>query len=537
MRRTCIAACFINLSLLTGCVQHLVISKPGKEPTDGGFAYSLPMGQLYLQASRTLATDDDANKTDQTTPDATKQATNLKVKKAKAAKAAKTPAPAAKPDASKVKASDPPKWNETVSFSALPIAADPSATYVGYMYHDSTRDDNVTLSIAKGLITTTTITSTDQKPGLIITLADTAITFASGISKPPTPAPNLVAAEPCKAFSYAWIFDPFDEAAVAAIKTDLATAKASFTINVGSGPSGRPIGQREKDPGDAAVNGLVYRAATPVTVSVVKVDPLANLGQGAKAAPDKVGTSSSEDSTAPLPIAGSGPLPNSDVAPGPAIHNGAGGKNTGPHLNTQPAPLPGANPAVGTAERKANPGAPAKPVVAATPPAATCDLASSPKAQAWQTFVPDTTRRYHVSSLAGPFTKTSLTYGFTDGMLTQYTVDRPSEVAAIAGIPVRIANDIMTIPASIVKMRVDYDTQAVAKINGDASVREAKIKQGQTIANAEAAVVNAQSSLANARINDQSSLANAQAALVDALDKLRAARVTAAANSAAAPSP
>ncbi|KVN59748.1 hypothetical protein WM03_24700 [Burkholderia ubonensis] len=122
-------------------------------------------------------------------------------------------------------------------------------------------------------------------------------------------------------------------------------------------------------------------------------------------------------------------------------------------------------------------------------------------------------------------------------MLTDYSMQRPSEIAAVAGIPVRIANDIMTIPTQLLQLRVNQDTAAVAKVNGDAAVKAAQIQQAATLSNAETAVVNAQTALATARIGSPTSIANAQTGLVNALDQLRAARAKAASNSAAASSP
>ncbi|MEX3917901.1 hypothetical protein AB4Y43_16915 [Paraburkholderia sp. BR10872] len=156
-------------------------------------------------------------------------------------------------------------------------------------------------------------------------------------------------------------------------------------------------------------------------------------------------------------------------------------------------------------------------------PGSPCPLASYPAAQSITTVVPDSRTQFVFSSTAGSFTTTNLTFGFSNGMLTDYTAQRPSELMAIAGIPVRIATDIMQIPTSIFQARVNLDTQKTALVNGDTALKQAQIQQAASLNTAQTAVVNAQAALATATVGKSTSIVNAQTALVQAQTALKQA--------------
>ncbi|WP_141715738.1 hypothetical protein [Burkholderia ubonensis] len=531
MNNKIVGGCAVSLALLAGCTD-LVISNLSPAPYADGFVYSLPMGQIYVQAARSQVTADDVNKAKaafdaaqkaitkdksdltaaQNAKDATKTASvqaQLQLDQAAVKQAQATQ--------SSLKVGD---WNETVSLALAPqaVVADPNARYIGNLNHNWTRDDNLKLSIVNGLLNTSTVTSTDQTPNIVITLADTAITFATGVGLHPVPSPQVKAETTCDAFSLASMFDPLDATALRKVNDQLSAKHASFRIDVSPTPTERTNAHSVSP---TQISGLAYRTAMPVVIAIVKIDPSAMNqanppNQGAPAIPA-------------APAAGvSTPAANEPPKPAPV-----------PDANGQPDPnhAPGAGPAAPV--KQAQKAGVKKDVNNETSPSATgvCKLASSPPAQELQTIMPDSRTQYVVTSKAGAFTTTTLTFGFSNGMLTDYSMQRPSEIAAVAGIPVRIANDIMTIPTQLLQLRVNQDTAAVAKVNGDAAVKAAQIQQAATLSNAETAVVNAQTALATARIGSPTSIANAQTGLVNALDQLRAARAKAASNSAAASSP
>ena len=60
-------------------------------------------------------------------------------------------------------------------------------------------------------------------------------------------------------------------------------------------------------------------------------------------------------------------------------------------------------------------------------------------------------------------------------MLSDYSADEPSEVATVASIPVDVAKAIVSVPAEILQLRVNYDNQAAALINARASELQAQL--------------------------------------------------------------
>jgi len=165
-----------------------------------------------------------------------------------------------------------------------------------------------------------------------------------------------------------------------------------------------------------------------------------------------------------------------------------------------------------------------------------CALAAPISAQVLNAIVPDSRSRFFVAFKAGPFTTTTLAYGFSNGMLVDYTAQRPSEIAAAVGILPIIAKHIVEIPTSLIQARVNYDTQATALVNADTALKQAKIQQAASMAEALTAVTNAQSALLQAEVNGPAAVANARVALIKAQQALNAAQQSAAAQQVS-PSP
>jgi hypothetical protein len=437
-------------AFLAACADVVTSQRVSSTAADG-FVYSLPKGQVLLTASRTPFTQSDIKSSED---DLAKAASALQqddsdLKSAQAAKDATkiSAAQSAKQlhqiafdqatAALSVAKSNQGKWKETASLNVLPIAPDPSARYVGRLSHNWTRDDTLKISVINGLLTSSSITSVDQTPNIIIKVAEAAITFATGIPVPaPTPAASAAseAAAPASCYySIAEVFDPVQSGERDNINKLLADpsiyAKIRLSIPAADQSIEKPAVQLTNP---SEISGLVYRIATPVEIKVVA-------------------TTSAMDPNQP------------------------------------------------------------------------CPLASPPLAQSITTIVPDSRTQFVFSSEAGPFTTTNLTFGFSNGMLTDYSVQRPSELNAIAGIPVKIANDIMQIPAQIIQARVNLDTQQTALVNGQTALKQAQIQQAASLYGAQTAVVNAQTALMQANIGKATSIVDAQTALVQAQTALKQA--------------
>lgn len=76
---------------------------------------------------------------------------------------------------------------------------------------------------------------------------------------------------------------------------------------------------------------------------------------------------------------------------------------------------------------------------------------------------------------AGRFTQTVIGSTFKDGMPEAYNVNRPSEVAAVAGLPVDIAKALISIPTQMLQLRVNYNSEDTALIEAQKNALDAEI--------------------------------------------------------------
>lgn len=91
-----------------------------------------------------------------------------------------------------------------------------------------------------------------------------------------------------------------------------------------------------------------------------------------------------------------------------------------------------------------------------------CASVTKPSYASLAATVPDSSTMYVLPVEAGNFTKSKVEYAFKDGMPTTFNIDRPSQAVAAARVPVDILKAIVEVPASILKLRVDYDSSANA---------------------------------------------------------------------------
>jgi hypothetical protein len=498
------AAALISLLSLAfaGCT-HLVVSTSARPCTDqacdrAGFVYSLPKGQVLLQASRKPATPQDlapyvaavaaANETvkkSQATLDAaSKKLADDTEKKAleetiNADKKAKVTAEAAlETDQGLLNYA---KANldrqiqmqgrgiESATLTLLPVVPDPTARYVANLAHSPLRDDNFKITVSNGLLTTANTTSTDQTLTSFVKLAEAAISVATFVSSgipllpeggerpaAPTPLSQALAAQPkvfpveCT-YEIAEVFDPLNPKDVKRVKDILKDRNANLTLET------------------------------------VPEAPKSEAKSGQK----------SEQKPAPAPAPAQGP------------------------------PARGAEP-IGLKYRVV------APVVVSVKPREkkddkdwskndTCPLQAKPGAQALLATVPDSRSDFAIAVTAGPFTTTQLTYGFSNGMLTDFSANRPSEVAALVDVPAKLAQDIVAIPGSILKLRVDYTAKSSELVKAETAL--INDQSGRTVAslNAQKALAEARASLIKAQLGVPEAFAQAEQDLIkaqQALEKL-----------------
>jgi Caspase domain len=262
--------------LCTSCsdvVQSHLITQ-GSNPI--GLVYSLPKGQVLVNASRTQISAADVvqaqAKLDQATAAVEKDKASVSAATGDATKLAAAQA-ALQTDQATLSAAvnvltvaknNVGKYQESASFTLLPIVPDPTAQYVVDLNHEPTRDDTVSLAVINGLLSSTSLTSVDQTPNIIVTLADTIITALQVAAGDPFVAASPGARPPkpsCNTYSIAEIFDPLSTSELKRVTDSLRTHSASITINnlslTGVQP---PIPIQQSEPSQD-VSGIVYRVA------------------------------------------------------------------------------------------------------------------------------------------------------------------------------------------------------------------------------------------------------------------------------------
>lgn len=107
----------------------------------------------------------------------------------------------------------------------------------------------------------------------------------------------------------------------------------------------------------------------------------------------------------------------------------------------------------------------------------TCEVEGLVVATSYVIIVPDSRTEFVLASSAGAFTKTTFDFTFKDGTPTDYSIGQPSELSGIASLPLDIAKAIVSVPASIIKLRVDYDSQANALVDAQTASLKAQLEQ------------------------------------------------------------
>lgn len=398
--------------------------------TAPGMAYALPKGQALLTASRRLVTDDDVAKAkdaataatarvaaDKTALAAAKTQLDEDQKKLAAADADPKTLQAARDDLAKAAALSQVSVNalaiqlgidqklataaaaaadvapnslvETAAVEVLPAIPDPNPShrYVARLWHDGTRSDDVKLTVERGMLSSSTASSTDEKLGIVVNLAK-ALSIAAGPTKTfaLTNLPiELEKTDECRPYEYSAVFDPTDAAQTQKALHDLRLLTDAIIVDVGDrhcADISCELGNVPAAYAPTPVQGIRYRTQTAVHITL------------------------------------------------------AGPQNFGL-------------------------------------PASACSSKPSVGSQTLVALVPDSTRTYVLPSEAGAFTTTKFSYAFKEGVPTDYAVTRPSEVAAVASLPIDIAKAILSAPAEILQLKVNYDSQANALI-------DARVKTLQT---------------------------------------------------------
>lgn len=105
-----------------------------------------------------------------------------------------------------------------------------------------------------------------------------------------------------------------------------------------------------------------------------------------------------------------------------------------------------------------------------------CSLGSPPQLQVTTFHLPDPSQTFVLPSEAGAFTKSVSTHGFKNGIPTDFSTNRPSELLAIASLPLDIARAIISVPTDLIKLKVDYNNEAEALVKARAGIADNQLK-------------------------------------------------------------
>jgi hypothetical protein len=436
--RLCLPIAGMLTLQLAGCASPLLVSKQVNPPPSAntdptpmeGLVYALPKAQLKFVAQRKQVDADDVAKAKKAATEAEAEVESLKKTKKEADAALKTASeklknapPAAQQEltlqealaqawvnvlAKRIKAAESAaqqaqskaellssqkgQWTETAELTFLPPVPDPNYRLVAKIDPGLARDDNIKISVANGLLSTSNSTSTDQTAEILLGFARiagarkspavselVAATEALRLpidkdKKPPVEAPP----PRCRAYRYAVIVDPTNAAEVDKANEQLKNMQgvvSALKLEVEDPPKKGGALKMESP-------GYMYRA------------PLAL----------RVRAQYDEKSTA----------------------------NDCVELSM----LTGAYEAA---------------------------------------VVPDSSQVFALPMEARAFTKTVLNTTFKDGMLLDHQIDRPSQMAAIVRLPVDLLKAVLSVPAEIIKLRVDYQSESASLVEARTKLLKAQL--------------------------------------------------------------
>jgi hypothetical protein len=267
-------------------------------------------------------------------------------------------------------------FEQTVSLKLLPAVPDPMARFVVWPASSSTRDDNVKLALSNGMLNTATSEVTGQMGSIVVNLVSAVSGAASGAFSARAVLPKD--SKVCKSFARSITFDPTDRGDYSKAQEQLKTDSFN-TLALRVSPE--PTDSQSESNRENSAAGLFYRVPKQVLIEVVEIQ-------------------------------GSGCI---------SAH------------------------------------------------------ASGPTYSSLSALVPDSAMRALLPMMAGHFTKSRLSHEFKDGMPISFGSEQQSQLAAVARIPVDILKAIVEVPAELVRLRVNYDSQSAALIEAQTRQLKAEI--------------------------------------------------------------
>jgi len=319
-----------------------------------------------------------------------------------------------------------PTYEETIQLELLPVAPDPDAVYLAKLDHGALRDDSVKFTVENGMLSSGTFTSTDQTPSVILKLAQSIAALGVGaptgtqvLGRSKQQNKSLPSQQACEPYRVDRIFDPSNSKDIDAVKKELSGIADDGTSRNGkkSSYSLEVCSVGEQFSSNADIKNCAGKNYEP-------------------------------------------PSSKANPPSGPAYR--------GTTLSQKPADIHvGDDGFVYRIQR------PYRIEVNPTSGNNSCAPANA-RSQTVVVNVPDSTMAFVLPMMAGSFTKNVVAANFKNGMPTDYSIDRPSEVNAIAGLPFDVAKAIVSVPAEIIQLKVNYNSQDAALVAAQAKVLDAQ---------------------------------------------------------------
>jgi hypothetical protein len=443
---------------LVGC-PHVVKSVHTTELTGQGLLYGLPKAQILITAHRRqgtsekltqLRTEASAAYKKMVEANAAVEVAGTKKEKTKASVEAKKAQQIYKALDNEVNNLAKTLWAEEAQAKILPSIPDPQARYRALLDHWGNRDDDLNLTVTNGLLSSTELSSTDKFPEIVVSLAEAAALLATPF---PTRGASSFLTEKILAGA---VCEPYE---------------FSIVIDPTSKEEWNKLAKTWPKNSAFAVEGVVSNVAMPPVPSpVLAVVPLPETQTSATKEDDQnKGKGQDDDHAEGLHYRALVPV---------AITFKPDGDRTALMNRTN------------------------------------CQLDNLPQATTMTALVPDNQTDFALAVDAGPFVSTKFTYKFKDGVPTDYYINRPSEILAVATLPTTIMRGMLSTVTEVFKLKIDQDTQATALVKGQADMAQAAFNaQAQKLKN-ETAILTDET----ARITAETAKIQAEKAYKEAVD-------------------
>jgi hypothetical protein len=446
---------------LSACTALIESARPG-DKNNTGLVYSLPKGYIKVDASRSVVTSSDAEKAQNTVQNAEtalsddqKALADAKAKLESSSGELGYASGSAQDELSKLKlisqaqvsyltskidsdknalkksindassaSNNVGKLAETISITALQVSADPRERYIANQNHWWTRDDNLNLKVSGGLLSSIATVSTDQTPQILVKLAQIAAIVAGVGSSPTSSLPRSTFMGPMIPRNL-HNCDPY---------------QFSWVFD--------PTNNEE-------IQNALLKLSSKTNSFILDID----------------GTHCTINENCGFPATGERDYEKDDLFNIKNMKNASVKYIDGLAYRTQ----------------KSVTVTVAAPNLYADAVPATCSANTSVSdIQSFVAVFPDSSQTFILPSVAGPFTTSTSNFVFENGMPSQYTLDRPSEINAALSIPLDIAKAIISAPTELVKLKLDYSSQANAltKAETDAINAQADMLKAQNSLNA-----------------------------------------------------